>query len=380
MPAHHPTSVVGSLITPTEHYAAARIEFDSRVTAVTPIEPGEVGREALTWVPGFVDLHNHGGNRGAFPTGTEKECVAAATFHHSRGTTTLLASLVSATRDEACRQSALLAGLVRTGLIAGIHMEGPFVSPAKCGAQDPSCVIPGDPAFLRAVIDAAEGTLTSLTLAPETAHYAELVDICAAEGIIVSLGHTNADYDVARAAVDYAVGRGATVTATHLFNAMPAFTHRSPGPVGALAAAARRGELSVELIADGVHLHDATVDTVLSDNAFAVSDAMEAAGMPDGHYRLGHLDVAVDGGIARIANGSIAGGTSTLAEQFARFVSRHDGPGAVRFTSTNAARVLGHGEANGRGDIAPGARADLVGLDAHYRPVRVIRGGVELDI
>ncbi|SDR96110.1 N-acetylglucosamine-6-phosphate deacetylase [Corynebacterium timonense] len=383
MTAHHPTAVVGSLITPFGERASARIEFDTHITAVTPLEPTEAERRdhsRLTWVPGFVDLHNHGGNLGAFPTGTDKECVAAAEFHHRAGTTTLLASLVSATRDEACRQSAVLARLVRRGLIAGIHMEGPFVSPAKCGAQDPACVIPGDPEYLRAVIDAADGALAAITLAPETANFEELTDICAAEDIIIGLGHTSADYDTTCAAIDYASSRGATVTATHLFNAMPPLNHRAPGPVGALVNASRRGAVSVELIADGVHLHDATVDAVLSDNAFAVSDAMEAAGMPDGSYRLGHLDVTVSGGVARIATGSIAGGTSTLAEQFARFAGRHGGPQAVRFTSTNAARVLGRGTPGDRGDIVPGARADLVGLDERRRPVRVIRGGVELSI
>ena len=333
--------------------------------------------EVLLWVPGFVDLHNHGGNGGGFPNGDYEQCLAAARFHRAHGTTTLLASLVSGTQAELCARAELLAQLAEEGEIAGIHMEGPFIAAAKCGAQDPSRIVPGDPDFLRAVVDAAGGHLRSVTFAPETERAEELLAVCAEHGIIASLGHTEADYDTTLGVIAQAKELGLTVTATHLFNAMPAIHHRAPGTVAALLTAVKAGDVAVELIADGVHLVDGTVDMAHSHRAFAVTDAMAAAGMADGDYELGSLPVTVSGGVARVASGAIAGGTSTLAQQFARFAARHSLGEAVRFTSTTAADVLGDKDL---GRLRVGARANLVGLNAELEPVRVIVGGTDFDV
>ncbi|OFT60622.1 N-acetylglucosamine-6-phosphate deacetylase [Corynebacterium sp. HMSC05E07] len=330
--------------------------------------------EVLLWVPGFVDLHNHGGNGGGFPNGDYGQCLAAARFHRAQGTTTLLASMVSGTQEELCARAELLAQLAEEDEIAGIHMEGPFIAAAKCGAQDPSRIVPGDPDFFRAVIAAARGHLRSITFAPETENVDKLLELCAEHGIIASLGHTEADYDTTLSVIAKAKELGVTVTGTHLFNAMPSIHHRAPGPVAALLAAAKAGDVAVELIADGVHLVDGTVDMAYNPRAFAVTDAMAAAGMADGAYELGSLPVTVSGGVARVASGAIAGGTSTLAQQFAGFAARHGLGEAVRFTSTTAADVVGRKEL---GRIAVGARANLVGLNAQLEPVRVIVGGTE---
>ena len=330
--------------------------------------------DALLWVPGFVDLHNHGGNGGGFPNGDYEQCLAAARFHRARGTTTLLASMVSGTQEELCARAELLSQLAEEGEIAGIHMEGPFIAAAKCGAQDPSRIVPGDPDFFRAVIAAARGHLCSITFAPETENVDKLLELCAEQGIIASLGHTEADYDTTLNAIAKAKELGVTVTGTHLFNAMPSIHHRAPGPVAALLTAAKAGDVAVELIADGVHLVDGTVDMAYNPRAFAVTDAMAAAGMADGDYELGSLPVTVSGGVARVPSGAIAGGTSTLAQQFASFAARHGLGEAVRFTSTTAADVLGRKDL---GRIAVGARANLVGLNAQLEPVRVIVGGTE---
>lgn len=330
--------------------------------------------DALLWVPGFVDLHNHGGNGGGFPNGDYEQCLAAARFHRAHGTTTLLASLVSGTQEELCARAELLAQPAEEGEIAGIHMEGPFIAAAKCGAQDPSRIVPGDPDFFRAVIAAARGHLRSITFAPETENVDKLLDVCAEHGIIASLGHTEADYDTTLSVIAKAKELGLTVTGTHLFNGMPSMHHRAPGPVAALLTAAKAGDVSVELIADGVHLVDGTVDMVHSHRAFAITDAMAAAGMADGDYELGSLPVTVSGGVARVPSGAIAGGTSTLAQQFVSFAARHGLGEAVRFTSTTAADVLGEKDL---GRIAVGARANLVGLNAQLEPVRVIVDGTE---
>lgn len=325
--------------------------------------------DVLLWVPGFVDLHNHGGYGGSFPNGDYDQCRAAARFHRAHGTTTLIASMVSGTRAELCTRAELLATLAEEGEIVGIHMEGPFIAAAKCGAQDPSRIVPGDPDFFRAVIDAARGHLRSITFAPETRATAELLEVCAEHDIIASLGHTEADYETTLQVMGQAQDLGVTVTGTHLFNAMPPIHHRAPGTVAALLAGAKAGDVGVELIADG------TVDMAYNRCAFAVTDAMAAAGMVDGSYELGSLPVTVTDGVARVGNGAIAGGTSTLAQQFARFAARHGAEEAVRFTSTTAADVLGDKDV---GRLAPGKRANLVGLNTHFEPVRVIADGIDI--
>lgn len=331
--------------------------------------------DVLLWVPGFVDLHNHGGNGGSFPNGDYDQCRAAARFHRAHGTTTLIASMVSGTQAELCARAELLATLADEGDIAGIHMEGPFIAAAKCGAQDPSRIVPGNPDFFRAVIDAARGHLRSITFAPETQAAAELLEVCAEHDIIASLGHTEADYETTLRVMEQAKDLGVTVTGTHLFNAMPPIHHRAPGTVAALLTGSKAGDAGVELIADGVHLADGTVDMAYNRRAFAVTDAMAAAGMADGSYELGSLPVTVTDGVARVDSGAIAGGTSTLAQQFARFAARHGAEEAVRFTSTTAADVLGDKDI---GRLAPGKRANLVGLNAQFEPMRVIADGIDI--
>ena len=358
-----PHHLEGRLVTAQQVWNNARITLDDYgvVTCIEPL-PGE---GTITWVPGFVDVHNHGGNAGAFPTGSADDCRRAALYHRSHGTTRMLASLVSGTGDELARQSARLAPLVDEGLIEGIHLEGPFINPGKCGAQDPSKIMPGDPEVFARVIDASDNTVRSITFAPETEHVDELLQLCAEHDIIASLGHSNADYDITLAVINHAGQLGVTVTATHLFNAMPQIHHRAPGAAAACLAAARSGQIYLELIGDGVHLADGTVDMVMNGGnpgAFAITDAMEAAGLADGAYRLGDLDVAVEAGVARLATsdgspGAIAGGTTTLFEQFLRFSRRHSLPEAVAFTSTNALAVL-----NQRAEIL-GNPVDLVGIN-----------------
>ena len=331
--------------------------------------------------PGFVDLHNHGGAGGAFPTGDTEQCRAAATFHRTHGTLALLASLVSQTEAEITRQLDALAPLFTEGLIAGVHLEGPFLNVSRKGAQSPDRIQSGDPEMLQRIIDHSAGAVRQLTLAPETDNARELIDICARNNIIVSFGHTDADFATAAELTTYAAGTGATVTATHLFNAMPPLHHRAPGAAAAFLEAAGRGQMYVELIGDGVHLDDGTVDmvtTLAPSRAFAVTDAIEAAGLDDGDYILGPLEVVVAQGTARLRTsdgspGAIAGGTSTMAEQFLRFGRRHGFVAAAKFTSTNAAEVLG--ETTLSQGIRPGVPANLVVLNRRGEVLEVYRHG-----
>ncbi|GAB2518683.1 N-acetylglucosamine-6-phosphate deacetylase [Corynebacterium atrinae] len=373
---------IGKLATSRGVVPHARIAIEgTEIAGIDPL-PGNADDGALTFVPGFVDIHNHGGLRGSFPTATAEEARIAAEYHRAHGTTTMLASLVSATEESILAQVPVLAVLCDEGILAGIHLEGPFVNSCRCGAQDPAAIIPGDPGLLDRAARAGRGHVRQITFAPETANAHALLEVCAAHNIIVSLGHTDASFEQTRDFIRDAVAAGTTVTATHLFNAMPPLHHRAPGAAAALIAAAAEGIASVELIADGVHLADGTVDLVMNsvgDAAFFVTDAMQAAGMEDGEYNLGTLDVVVAGGVARLATadgseGSIAGGTSTLADQFARHYARGvDLPTLVAATSTTAARVLGLGDRAGH--LAAGAQADMVGLDAEGNVVVVVAAG-----
>ncbi|MCF4007590.1 amidohydrolase family protein [Corynebacterium uropygiale] len=355
------------------------------IHSITPDESGSDDPTLPLILPGFADLHNHGGAGGAFPTGTLDECRRAALYHRAHGSTTLFASLVSAPGPQLVEQTARLADLADEGLITGVHMEGPFIAACRCGAQDPAAIIPGDPEIFAQVIRAGRGYLRQITFAPETAHALELLDLCAEHGVIASLGHTDADFATTARIIGEAAERGVTVTATHLFNAMPQLHHRNPGPIAALLERAGKGVAGVEIIADGVHLADDTVDFLDSatEHAFLITDAMEAAGKPDGQYILGALDVTVADGIARLTPGpgeegpgAIAGGTSTIASQVQRHLARGWSLGhAVEMSSARAAAVLG----TAAPVLAPGEPATFVLLHPAGGVERCVAAGTDLS-
>jgi N-acetylglucosamine-6-phosphate deacetylase len=337
------------------------------------------------WVlPGFVDLHVHGGGGASFTEGTGDEARQAAAFHRGHGTTTMLASLVTAPLAELEARAALLAGLADDGLIAGLHLEGPFLSPVRRGAQDPRHMLAPDVAVFERLRAAARGHLRIITLAPELPGAMDLIKAARQAGVTVAVGHTDATADVTLAAID----AGAT-HATHLFNGMRPFHHREPGAVGALLD---RDEVTCEIIADGVHLHDIAIRLAARaagpGRLVLVSDAMAAAGMPDGRYQLGSKRVTVTGGVARLQEdpsdpsrsdaaareGAIAGSTATLAD-----VVRHAIAAGLPVldvasaASTTPARVLGLGDRTGA--LRPGLAADLVVCDDDFRPRAVMRQG-----
>ncbi|GAB3945761.1 N-acetylglucosamine-6-phosphate deacetylase [Corynebacterium tapiri] len=372
--------MIGRIVTPERVIPHGRLVVEDRTIEAVEELDGPAPEGASTFVPGFVDLHNHGGDRGAFPTGSEEDCRRAAAFHLRHGSTTLLASLVSATEEEITRQVRVLRPLVEDATIAGIHLEGPFINACRCGAQAPDRIQPGDPEMFARILEVAEGTVRQMTLAPETDHVDELVRLCVEHNVVVSFGHSDADAETARLAVQRAVEAGATVTATHLFNGMPPVHHRKPGVAAAMLTAAASGQAWAEVIADGVHLADDTVDMVVASapgHSFAITDAMEAAGMPDGDYRLGPLEVAVVDRVARLVEGgAIAGGTSTLHDQYLRFSSRHGEVAAAKFVATTAAEVLGLSHV---GRLEPGAVADVVELAPTGEIRSVIRQGQKVS-
>nr|WP_246406616.1 amidohydrolase family protein [Modestobacter versicolor] len=329
-------------------------------------------------LPGLVDVHCHGAAGHGFPDDDLDGVLAAAAHHRAHGTTTLVASLVSAPAAVLRDRLALLAPLVRAGELAGVHLEGPFLSAARCGAQDPAALVPGDPALLEELV--GTGVVVSVTLAPETAHAAELVAVLRAHGVLPSFGHTDASAAETTAAVRAAAPDG-RLSATHLFNGMPPLLSRAPGPVGACLAAAARGEIVLELIADGVHLAPETVaavfDLVGPAQVALVSDAMAAAGVADGRYQLGALPVQVAGGVARLVTGdgpgAIAGGTARLVDVVRQTVAAGVPlADAVLAASGTPARLLGRDDV---GHLAPGARADVLVTDRELHPTGVLRAG-----
>lgn len=344
----------------------------------------------LTLLPGLVDLHNHGGGGAGFPdVRTPDEARVAIREHLRHGTTTLVASLVTAAPDTLRQQVAVLTVLAETGELAGIHLEGPFLAAALCGAQDPDLMQAADPDLVRELADAAHGHLVTMTVAPELAGIAGdggVVDALVAAGAVPSFGHTDASLTRTRVAVSDArarlkanpARRSPRPTATHLFNRMRPLTHRDPGPIPELLAAAGRGDIVVELIGDGTHVAPDMVRSVFelvgAENVALITDAMAAAGMPDGAYRLGSLEVTVAQGVARLTEGgAIAGGTAHLLDvvrtTVAGGVPLRD---AVLAASTTPATVLGDPRI---GALQAGCRADVVITDTDLNVVQVLRAG-----
>lgn len=340
-------------------------------------------RDDLVLLPGLVDIHCHGAAGGEFGAGLD-EGRRAALHHLARGTTTLVGSIASRVPDDLVRAVGEVATLAADGVLAGAHLEGPFLSDARRGAQNPAALSDVDPELVARAVDAAEragGPILHLTYAPERDLEGDLPALLARQGIVADVGHTDADAAVVAAALDAvrrSAPRGGRPLVTHLFNGMPPLHHRSPGPVAAALAAAGRGDAVVELIGDGVHLSAATVrmvfDTVGPRSIALVTDAMAACGMPDGRYLLSRLDVTVEDGVARLSEGgSIAGGTATLLD-VVRWTVREAGVSladAVLAATATPAEAL----ALPAGRLRPGDRADLVVTSDALELVLVLRAG-----
>ncbi|MEV6151302.1 N-acetylglucosamine-6-phosphate deacetylase [Nonomuraea sp. NPDC052129] len=323
-------------------------------------------------VPGFVDLHNHGGAGGSFPTGEQDRAREAVALHERHGTTTMVASLVTGALDDLARATSSLAELCDDGLLAGIHFEGPYISRARCGAHNPGLLREPSPREFGELLKAGRGHVRMLTIAPELPGALETIRMAAAEGVLAALGHSDATYEQTLAGIE----AGATV-ATHLYNALPPLGHRAPGPIAALLEDER---VTIELINDGVHVHPAMLrlayEVAGPARTALITDAMAAAGMGDGTYVLGSMDVIVTDGVARLAEGdSIAGSTLTMDVAFRRAVQEVGLTlsEAVQLTSLTPARVLG--VADRAGSIAVGKAADLVVLSDELEVAGVMKRG-----
>lgn len=344
----------------------------ARGSGPAPHHDGEVLEAAgRILAPGFVDVHVHGGG-DADAAGGPDAVARLLRAHRAHGTTRTALSLVSAPIGELVEVLHALASLVRADpLLLGVHLEGPFLSPDARGAHDPAALVPPTPAAVDALLAAADGTLAQVTIAPELPGALQAVRDLVAAGVRVAVGHTTADFATAGAAFD----AGATLL-THAFNAMPGIAHRAPGPIG---AALQRPDVVLELIADGLHVHPVLVAGLfrLAPGRVAlITDAMAAAGVGDGDYRLGPLQVTVRDGAARLQNGSLAGSTLTLDAAIRTAVLAGVSiEQAVLAATATPARALGHPEL---GVLEPGSPADAVLLGNDLRVEAVWADGVRL--
>ncbi|MFI5620418.1 N-acetylglucosamine-6-phosphate deacetylase [Streptomyces sp. NPDC051567] len=370
----HSTVLSGArVVLPTGTVANGRVIVDGeRIAGSAPEGTRTLDLSGHWIVPGFVDIHNHGGGGASFTSGTAEEVLKGVRTHREHGTTTLVASTVTGELDALARRAGLLAELTQQGEIAGIHFEGPFINPCRKGAHKEDLLRDPDPAEVRKLIDASHGAARMFTLATELPGGLDSVRLLAEHGVIAAIGHTDSTYEQTREAID----AGATV-ATHLYNAMPGMEHRAPGPIAALLEDER---VTVELINDGTHLHPAMLELAFhhagAHRVALITDAMDAAGFGDGTYHLGPLAVEVKEGVARLVEGgSIAGSTLTLDTAFKRsvLVDRLPVESVVQAISANPARLIGLGDQVG--SLEPGKYADLVVLDDAFDVKGVMRRG-----
>nr|WP_258367440.1 N-acetylglucosamine-6-phosphate deacetylase [Curtobacterium sp. MCBD17_008] len=322
--------------------------------------------------PGFTDLHGHGGATEAYE---DESFTRALAVHRAHGTTRSVLSLVANPVPALVASLAQVRTVMATDpLVLGVHLEGPFLSPHNKGAHNEDHLLMPTPADVDTLLEAGEGVLRQITIAPELPGAIDAVRRFVAAGVTVAVGHTVGTLDQARAAFD----AGATVL-THAFNAMPGLHHRAPGPIGAAVSDDR---VTLELILDAVHVHPlvaATLFRAAPGRVALITDAMGAAGAADGDYRLGSLDVTVTDGVARVAGtDTIAGSTLTqdVALRNAVTLAGRTLPEAVAALTSTPAAAVGFGDRLGR--LAPGYAADLVALSPTLEVRRVWGGGREL--
>lgn len=335
----------------------------------------------MTIVPGFVDLHIHGAGGHDVMEANARALDRITSTVARHGTTSMIATTVSAPIEDTChslegiaryiRKHEGLAGEARPAAeILGIHLEGPFISKAKRGVHPSESLAKPSIETLTRLLDAADGLVKIVTVAPELPGAIELIEAVVEAKIVAAVGHSDANFDQARAAI-HAGARHAV----HVYNAMRAFEHRDPGIVGAILT---DPEVTAEIIADGVHVAGPAIQVLIgckgADTVVLVSDGIAATGMPDGNYRLGSFDVTVKDGVCRNSEGKLAGSTLTLDRALRNLValgvSLQD---AVRMATILPARRLGI--AGKKGIIAVGADADLVALTPDLRVAGVMTRG-----
>ena len=337
---------------------------DGLITDTPQADAQIIDAENLYIIPGLTDIHFHGCNGHDFCEGTPEAFRAITDYEHKHGITTLCPATMTLPEETLSR----IMKAAKSFGFAGVYLEGPFISPAKIGAQNPAYVVRPSVDMLRRLQEDSGGLLKIAVVAPEVEGGLAFVEE-ASKFVRVSIAHTVCDYDTAREAF-----RLGARQMTHLYNAMNPINHRAPGPI---IAAVEDESVNVELICDGVHIHPAVVRNTLrmfgADRVIFISDSMEAAGMPDGDYELGGQRVIKTGKLAMLEDGhTIAGSVTDLMDCMRTAVLEMNIPleAAVKCAAINPARAIGL-DAN----IKAGKQADLVALDENLNVIFVMNGG-----
>jgi len=325
--------------------------------------------------PGFVDIHVHGGG-GHDSMGSDPEGLQGLSrFLASKGVTSFLSTTHTAPEEALIEGVETLGRGIEGGADGaaplGIHMEGPFISPEMCGAQNRAHVRPPDTEEIQSINEASGGRLRMVTLAPEVTGAIHAISWLKSEGIVAAAGHTNATHEEMTTAVEAGLSH-----VSHLFNGMRPFHHREPGPVGAALA---NGRVTVELIADGVHVHEAALRMAAklkgAGMTALVSDSIAAAGLPDGEYEFGGQKVTVKDGISTLKSGRLAGSTIGLSDAVRNMVRLAGSkvPEAVEMASATPSRIIGASDR--KGSLVPGMDADITVLDRNFKVLSTLVGG-----
>jgi N-acetylglucosamine-6-phosphate deacetylase len=314
-------------------------------------------------VPGFLDLHCHGGGSHSYDDGPE-EIVGALATHRAHGTTRSVLSLVANPIAQLRESLGVIADLAASDpLVLGSHLEGPFLASGRRGAHNPDFLIDPTPYVVEELLGASRGTLRQLTIAPELSGALEAIDVLVENGVTVAIGHSEMTFELAQETFD----RGARLL-THAFNAMPGIHHRAPGPV---VAAFEDDRVIIELILDGEHVHPDVAAMAFHSapgRIALITDAMAAAGSSDGDYRLGSLNVTVRDGLAVLSGTSTIAGSTLTQDVALRCAIERSGVSpadAVEALTLTPARALGLEHRHGY--LAPGYVADAVSLDHEWR-------------
>jgi N-acetylglucosamine-6-phosphate deacetylase len=377
-------------LTPTIEVPDAGILIrDGVIEAIGPREgmtlpsgAAEVSAPDQTAIPGFIDVHIHGAGGHDVMEGTAEAMSTVAKTLARHGTTSFVATTVTASPDDTCRSvegiaryiTQQFAELQTKADVLGIHYEGPFINKARRGVHPAEWVQLPSAELLQRLLQAAAGNARILTIAPELLGAVPCMHAARDAGVVVAMGHTDATYEQARSGIAHGARH-----AVHVYNAMRPFSHRDSGVIGAVLTSS---EVTAELIADGVHVEEAAMRLLLqakgAGRVILISDGLSATGMPDGKYMLGKLEVTVSGGVCRNAEGKLAGSTLTLDRALRNVVGLGISlPDAVRMLTANPAKLLGIEFK--KGALRTGADADIVLLDEKLQVTNVWTRGLPLN-
>lgn len=375
-------TVRGMIYTERMRFEAGEITIaEDKIEKIELCGAGELSEEesGRYIMPGLVDTHFHGCAGYDFCDGTVEAIQAIGSYEMTHGITTICPATMTLAEDtlegicttcaKAVEQEVLKEGIPLKDVLKGIYLEGPFISMEKKGAQNPAYVRKADLEMLKKLQEAAKGLIRIVVIAPETEGAME----CIREGrnlFRFSIAHTCADYDTAMEAI-----KAGAEHVTHLYNAMPPFTHRKPGVIG---AAAEDERTMVELICDGIHIHPSVVKSTFklfgADRMILISDSMMATGMEDGEYALGGQPVQVKGNLATLADGTIAGSATNLYDCMKKAIEMGvPKEEAVRAATRNPAVAVGIEDECGI--LQAGRKADILISDHNFTLCEVIKSG-----